>query len=126
MKGLYFAVALFAVAAAVFAAKPPDVQVVEAKCHRTEDKVTLDGKVKITGEKPLKGLVLEFVFLSDSAQVLTTQKTEVSDETIRKDEEESFHVEAYNTPGSIRYKIRAYDSADKELRIGNDGPFIIE
>ena len=106
--------------------KAPDVQVVEVKSRRTEDKLALDGKVKITGDKPLKGLVLEFAFLSASGDVLTTQKTEVSDETLKKDDTPDFHAETNNPPGSIQYKIKAYDTADRELRIGNAGPFTIE
>ena len=111
---------------AAWAAKPPDVQVLEAKCHRTEDKVTLDGKVRVTGERPLKGLVLEFAFLSASGDVLTTEKSEVSDDVMHKNDESAFHCEANNPPGSIRYKIKVYDTGERELRIGNDGPFIID
>jgi hypothetical protein len=113
-------------ALSAWAAKPPEVQVLEVKCHRTEDKVSLDGKLKVTADKPVKGLVLEFIFLSDSGDVLTTQKSEVSDETMRKNDESAFHCEGLNVPGSIRYKIRAYDSSDRELRVGNDGPFTID
>jgi len=124
MKYVCLTLAILVVAAT--AAKPPDVQVVDAKCHRTEDKVALDGKVKVTADKPLKGLVLEFAFLSASGDVLTTEKAEVSDETMHKNDESSFHCEAFNPPGSIRYKIAAYDTSGRDLRIGNDGPFIID
>ena len=85
--------------ALAFAAKPPDVQVLDVKCHRTEDKVVLDGKVKITAEKPLKGLVLEFAFLSDSGEVLTTEKTEVSDEAMHKNDESPFNSKPFNPRG---------------------------
>jgi hypothetical protein len=125
----YVCLALALVAIGVSAQKPrkaPDVEVVDVKCHRTEDKLTLDGKVKVTGEKPLKGLVLEFSFLGSSGDVLTAQKAEVSDETLNKNEEPSFHAETLNPPGSIQYKIRAFDAAERELRIGNAGPFTIE
>ena len=37
-----------------------------------------------------------------------------------------FRSEIVNPPGAIKFKIRAFDSADKELRIANPGPFIIE
>src|SRR5437660_1190187 len=42
--------------------KVPDIEVLEAKAHRGEDKISLDGRVKISGEKPLKGLILAFDF----------------------------------------------------------------
>jgi len=106
--------------------KAPDVQVLEVKCNRSEEKLALDGKLKVTGEKPLKGLVLEFDFLSASGDVLTTQKMEVADDTMHRDDETPFHCETRNPPGSIRFKIKAYDAAERELRVGNEGPFTIE
>ena len=106
--------------------KAPDVQVVETKGRRGEDKITLDGTVKITSDKPLKGLVLEFSFLSASGEVLTTQKSEVSGDELEKDDEQSFHVETLNPPGSIQYRIKALTAGDREIRIANAGPFTIE
>jgi hypothetical protein len=106
--------------------KAPDVQVLEVKSHRNENTLTLDGKVKITGVKPLKALILEFAFLSASGDVLTTQKTEVSDEPLQKDDEQAFHVETNNPPGSIQFKMNAYDKGDRALSVGNGGPFTIE
>jgi hypothetical protein len=124
MKYLLLLLALFAIAAS--AQKKVDVQVLDVKSRRSEDKLALDGKVRIGGDKPVKGLVLEFAFIAASGDVIVTQKTEVSDETLKKGDEETFHAETNNPPGAIKYKIRAYDGGDRELRIGNDGPFIIE
>ena len=106
--------------------KPADVTVLDAKGHRTEDKVTLDGKVRVTGDKALKGLVLEFSFLSSSGDVLTSEKADLSDDKLDKNEEPAFHAETLNPPGSIRFRIKAFDSADRELSIANGGPFTIE
>jgi hypothetical protein len=116
--------AIFAVAA--LAAKKTDIDVLEVKSRRGEQNVTVDGKLRVTAEKPLRGLVLEFAFLSDSGDVLITEKTEVTDETLQKDDEQPFHAETHNPPGAIQYKIRAFDGFDRELRIGNPGPFVIE
>lgn len=125
----YVCVILAVLAVCAWAQKPkkaPDVQVLEAKCRRTEDKLMLDGKVRITGEKPLKGLVLAFEFLGASGDVLTSQKEEIADETLAHNEEPAFHAETRNPPGSIQFKLRAFDTADRELRVGNAGPFTIE
>lgn len=124
MRAICLILAIFAVAA--LAAKKPDVEVLDVKCRRGEQKVTVDGKVRINSEKPLRGLVLEFAFLSDSGEVLTTEKTEVTDETLQKDDEQPFHAETLNPPGAIQYKIRVFTGGDRELRVGNAGPFVIE
>jgi hypothetical protein len=106
--------------------KLPDVQVLEAKVRRVEEKVSVDGKVKITSDKPLHGLVLVFDFLDHDNNVLTSQHDEISDELLKNGETPSFHSETLNPPGSIKLKIRAFDGGEKDLRIGNSGPFIIE
>lgn len=108
------------------AKKAPDIEVLDAKARRGEDKIALDGKIRITAEKPLKGLVLAFDFLSASGDVLTTQKQEISDETLDRNEEPSFHSELLNPPGAIKFRIRAFDITERELRSGNAGPFTIE
>jgi hypothetical protein len=106
--------------------KRPDVQVLEAKARRIENNVSVDGKVKVTAEKPLKGLVLAFDFLDHDNAILTTEKEEISDDILNAGDTPSFHAETFNPPGSIKFKMRAYDGSDKELRIANPGPFIIE
>lgn len=119
-------VALAIVGSAQKAKKAPDVEIIEAKSRRTEEKIAFDGKVRVTAEKPLKGLVLEFAFLSNSGDALTTQKIEVSDDTLDKGDETAFHAETNNPPGAIKYTIRAFDRNERELRTGNPGPFVIE
>jgi len=106
--------------------KTPDVTVVEAKAHRVEEKVTVDGKVKVTAERPLHGLVLAFDFLDHDNAVLTTEKAQLSEDVLPPGEVPTFHAATLNPPGSIKFKVRAYDGSDRELRIAGAGPFIIE
>lgn len=126
IPSLILGLILAILAVAALAAKKTDIDVLEVKSRRGEQNVTVDGKLRVTTEKPLRGLVLEFAFLSDSGDVLITEKTEVTDDTLQKDDEQSFHTESHNPPGAIQYKIRAFDGFDRELRIGNAGPFVIE
>jgi hypothetical protein len=81
--------------------------------------------VKITGEK-LHGLILAFDFLDHGNNVLSTQQTEISDDVVDKGETPAFQAETLNPPGSIKFRVRAYDTGEKELRVANGGPFIIE
>ena len=50
----------------------------------------------------------------------------MDDDVLARGEETTFHAVTMNPPGSIRYRLRAFDGADRELRIGNSGPFTIE
>jgi hypothetical protein len=109
------------------AQRRPDVQVVEAKARRVEEgKITVDGRVKVTGEKPVKGLVIVFDFLSTEGETLTSQKVQVDEGVLDRGEESTFRGATMNPPGAVRFRMRAFDSADRELRLGNSGPFTIE
>jgi hypothetical protein len=106
--------------------KPPEVQVVETAARRSEGKILLDGRVRITAEKPVRGLVVVFDFLSPEKGVLTSEKATLEEEPLAQGEERAYHSETAEPPRAVRYQIRAFDHAEKELRVGNSGPFSIE
>ena len=108
------------------AKKPADVQVTEIKVARDAGKISVDGKVKVTGEKPLRGIVLVFDFRSPEKEVVTSQKTVISDETREPDYEGVFHNEMVDAPRAVNVTVRAFDIHEKELRIAGPGPYIIE
>lgn len=109
------------------AQRRPDVQVLEVKARRVEEgRIAVDGRVKVTGGKPVKGLVIVFDFLSTEGETLTSQKIAVDDEELDRGEESTFHAATMNPPGAVRFQLRAFDSADRQLRLGNAGPFTIE
>jgi hypothetical protein len=106
--------------------KAADVAVVECKARRDGANITVDGKVTITGEKVLRGLVMVFDFRSPEKAVITSQKTVVDDGTMEKGKEGVFHAEMVDSVRAVSYVIRAFDIHDKELHISNAGPFPIE
>ena len=106
--------------------KAADVQVVETKARREEGKITVDGKVKVTGEKSLHGLVIVFDFRSPEKEVVTTQQTIVDEDTLETGREGSYHVEMADAARAVTYTVRAFDIHEKELRVENTGPFSIE
>src|SRR3954447_4183162 len=106
--------------------KPADVQMVDTKVAREGGKISVDGKVRVTGEKPLKGLVIVFDFRSPEKEVVTSQKTVINEETVEHGHEGVFHNEMIDTPRAVNYTVRAFDFHEKELRMGNPGPYPIE
>jgi hypothetical protein len=106
--------------------KPPDVTVIETKARRDEGLVKLDGSVRVTADKPLRGLVVVFDFMSPEHAVISSEKTMLDDASLAKGYEGSYHAETRDPARAVRYKIRAFDTGDKELRVANDGPFTIE
>jgi hypothetical protein len=106
--------------------KPPEIEVLEASAHRGERKVSLEGRVRNTGEKPIKKLMLLFNFMAPGKQVITTQKGEIDEELLGKGQEASFHMELNDPPRSVEFSIDASDAGSRSLRVGNPGPFPIE
>jgi hypothetical protein len=106
--------------------KPPDLEVLEATAHRGESKVSVDGRVRNSGEKPIKGLTLLFDFQAPGKQVVATEKGAIDEELLQPGQEAAFHMEANAPPGSVAFQINAADRSGRDLRVAKSGPFPIE
>jgi len=125
MRYLATALLLVLVSSMAVAQKKHDVEILEAKARRVEEgRLSIDGRIAVT--KPIKGLTLTFDFLTSDDELLSSQKTPVEDQSLRRGDESSFHAETDNPPGSVRFKIRAFDGEGRQLRVSNDGPFVID
>ena len=112
--------------AAMAQKKPADVQILETKAVREAAKISVDGKVKVTGEKSLKGLVIVFDFRSAEKEVVTSQKAIIDEDTLEAGREGVFHSEMADSARAVRYTVRAFDMHEKELRVANPGPYPVE
>jgi len=102
-----------------------DVDVLEVKAKRVEEgRLSMDGRIR--AGKALKGLTLTFDFLTTDGELLSSEKAAVEDDSLKRGDESGFHAEADNPPRSVKFKIRAFDGSGRELRVGNEGPFIID
>jgi hypothetical protein len=117
---------LIALCAAVAQKKPADVQILETKAVRETTKISVDGKVRVTGEKQLRGLVIVFDFRSPEKEVVTSQKAVIDEDTMEAGREGVFHSEMADSARAVRYTIRAFDMHEKELRVANPGPYPVE
>ena len=106
--------------------KPGDVEVLETKARRVDDKITLDGRVRFTSEKPTRGLVIIFDFLSPEREVVTSQQTQVADGVVRAGQEASYQTELVDPVRAISYRVRAVGAGERDLRVANPGPYPIE
>ena len=118
--------ALFAAAAQQKGKKPADVQILETKAVRDGAKIKVDGKVRVTGEKPLHGLVIVFDFRSPEKEVVTSQKAVIDEDTLETGREGVFRSEMADSARAVRYTLRAFDTHEKELRVANPGPYPVE
>ena len=106
--------------------KAADVEVMETKARRIEGQITLDGRVRFTGEHPARGLVIVFDFLSPEHEVVTSQKTQVADDVVRAGREASYQTVLVDPVRAVSYEVRAFDAGERDLRVANPGPYPIE
>ncbi len=106
--------------------KPPDLEVLEATGRRTENKVSVDGRVRNSGEKPIKELTLLFNFFAPGKDAIATERGEIDEEMLDPGMEAAFHMEANGPPRAVEFEIEAQDGSGRELRVGKNGPFVIE
>ena len=118
--------ALFAAAAQEKAKKGADVRILETKAVREGANISVDGKVRVIGEKSLHGLVIIFDFRSPEKQVVTSQRAIIDEDTLAAGREGVFHSEMADSARAVRYTVRAFDMHEKELRVENPGPYPIE
>lgn len=106
--------------------KPPEVEILEASAHRGESDISVDGRLRNSGEKPIKELTLLFDFMAPGRQVITTQKGTIDEEVLEPGKEAVFHMELNAPPRSVEFQINAQDGSGRDLRVAKAGPFTIE
>ncbi|MBK9166107.1 MAG: hypothetical protein IPM24_01445 [Bryobacterales bacterium] len=107
-------------------AKAPDLEVVTVKAQRAPGQVHLDCKIRVTGQKPITGLVLSFDFLTDENRVVTTQTAEAEEPYLEPGEESEMRVALNDPVRAVGIRVNAFDKNKRELSIGRNGPFPID
>ena len=122
---------LVSIAAVVPGQKKPDekkldVQVLELKAKQSHRQLALDGRVRVVAPRSIRGLTIFFDFLANDGMVLATEKTKVDEELLAPGAESSIHADTDILPRSVGVRLRAADFRQRELAVGNAGPFTIE
>lgn len=114
------------IAVAIPGEKKPDIQVLELNAKRSQRELSLDGRVRVTAAKPVRGLLIFFDLLADDGAILTTEKTKVEAEVLPPGAESHIHADTDYLPRAVRVRVRAADFRQRELTTANAGPFAIE
>ncbi|MCX6620953.1 MAG: hypothetical protein NTY38_07700 [Acidobacteria bacterium] len=104
----------------------PDIEVIELSCHRTGLDVVVDGRVRNSGDKSIEGLKLLFDFLGTSGAVISTREGGIEDAVFEPDTEAEFHARIPDPVRAVRLIVNAQTRTERELRVGNPGPYVIE
>jgi len=106
--------------------KPPEVQVVEVMARRSEGVVTIDGRVRNCGLKPIRGLTLLFSMKAPGGQTVTTKKGAIEEELLEPNQESEFHWAMKDPVRAVEFQIEAVDSSTRELMVDKPGPYPVE
>ena len=106
--------------------KPPEVEISSVAIRRDVDAITLDGRVRNTGERPAVGIVLSFHFFAPGRQPLTTQKGALDADSLEPGEEREFRFQVQSPPRAIEVTIEAIDGQHRDLKVIKPGPYRIE
>lgn len=105
--------------------KPAEILFVDVISRREGEVITVDGKVKNTGERPADGVILKFDFLDTSKVPLTTQRGAIDDESLEPGEECEFRFQVDAPPRSVFIRVEAFGGNGMDIKASNTGPFTI-
>jgi hypothetical protein len=106
--------------------RPPDVHVVRFSSVRQEGVITYEGIVKVTGERPVAGLLLIFEFFATTKMLLSIQKIEVEPALMQPGEERSLHLQGNDVPRAVSFRLSAQDGSGRDLRLSGEGPYPLD
>jgi hypothetical protein len=106
--------------------KPAVIEVLEAKAHRDQTNLNIDGHFKNTGERPAVKVVIIVDVLDSDKQTLTTMKGESDPESIDPGAEGEFHARMPAPARAVFFRIGFEEGSGRELKTINEGPFVIE
>jgi hypothetical protein len=102
------------------------IEVLEAKAHRDQTDLNIDGHFKNTGERPAVKLVIIVDVLDSDKQPLTTMKGQSDPESIDPGAEGEVHARMPAPARAVFFRISFEDGSGRELKTINEGPFAIE
>jgi hypothetical protein len=106
--------------------KLPDLEILKISSQRQEGSITYEGDVKVSGEKPITGLVLRIEFFESRGDLLTMQKIVVDDETIPPGGEKHFLIQGKDVPRAVSFRIAAVDRGGRDLSVARPGPYLLD
>ena len=106
--------------------RKPDVGFFKVSSVRQEGKIHYGGDVKVTGEKPINGLVLQLQFFESGGVLLTMQKIELEEATLSPGEEKHFAVQGNDVPRAVSFRFSATDRTGRDLSTAGSGPYALD
>jgi hypothetical protein len=106
--------------------KNPEIQVTEAAVRREEGRITIDVRLKNTGEKPARDLRIFYEVLDPDRRVLTRQTGGIEQKDLDPEAEAEVQAQMHFHARAVSIRLEFEDGAGRNLKATNTGPFVIE
>jgi hypothetical protein len=106
--------------------RDPEIQVIEAAVKHEDGRITIDARLKNTGEKPARDLRVFYEVLDSDSQVLTRQRGGIEQKDLDPDDEAEVQVQMHFHARAVSVRLEFEDGAGRNLKATNTGPFPIE
>ena len=118
---------LFALLLLLLAPKPePAIELLEASVHREGQNLEIDGRVRNTGDKEARKLLIYFEILDSDRNVLTRQSGALDEPVLAPGAEAEFHNRIAAPARAVSLRFAFEDASGNDLKAKNTGPFPIE
>ena len=108
--------------------KPGIAEVVEISVRRSAEErvISIDGRVRNSGEKPIKGLTLVFSIVAPGGEEVSRQRGTIEDDPLEPGEESEFHWQLNDHARAVQVRVAAANHDGFEVKVVKPGPYVIE
>lgn len=100
----------------------------ELAVHREADErtISVEGRVRNSGGKPIRGLTLVFHLLAPGGEEVTRQRGKIDEESLDPGEESEFHWQMPDHARAVEVRVTAQGGNGFEVKVSRPGPYAIE
>lgn len=106
--------------------RSPDIHILKVSSVRQEGRIAYEGSYKITGVRPVAGLVIHLEFLESRGILLSMQKIRLEDAALQPGEEREFEVQGKDVPRAVSFRVTATDAGGRDLYVTGAGPYPLD
>jgi hypothetical protein len=103
-----------------------EIEVSQAVVRREDSRITIDARLKNTGEKPARNLAIYYEVLDSDRNVLTRQKGGIDQKDLEAEDEAEIQVQMHFHARAVYVRLEFEDGSGRTLKATNAGPFAIE
>lgn len=106
--------------------KTPDAVLEKIEVKREGEVILLDGVVRNTSMKPIRGMVLHFEFFAPNKKSLSIMNGPIESAIVEPNEQAEFRLQVKAPTAAVSLVVEARDRDQKDLVVDKNGPYPIE